>query len=148
MKSLMSALNEKIKRNPDLTHLIAFNGQTVTAFEHSDQTVIKLVKRYYEGHYGHVCKVLRRDGVMIHGLPVSFGPLASIGSPSVECKNTTGVYLDGHVVGAIYWIVTSTEQGYSLVMQSKDLGLFTSETDAKNAAIAYARLNFSSFEVE
>lgn len=67
MRSLSSLLNKKLKHRPDLTHLISFNGQTVTAFDHSDLSIVELTRRYYENDRGYVCTVMRRDGVIIYG---------------------------------------------------------------------------------
>lgn len=32
------------------SHIIRFNGQSVTCYDHSDKSVIALTKRYYEGN--------------------------------------------------------------------------------------------------
>lgn len=71
-----------------------------------------------------------------------FGSLACIGSPTLDCKNTTGVYIDGHVVGAIYWMVTSNEVGYNVIMQKNNLGFYATEQVAKQVCRDYVATHF------
>lgn len=71
-----------------------------------------------------------------------FGSLACIGSPTLDCKNTIGVYIDNHVVGAIYWIVTSKDLGYNVIMQKNNLGFYVTEQLAKQACRDYISTHF------
>lgn len=77
-----------------------------------------------------------------------FSSLATIGSPHITCKNTIGLYVDGYVVGAIYWIVTSNTQGYNVIMQKKDLGTFVTLEKAKKVATDFAKINFSNLQIK
>lgn len=47
-------------------HLIRFNGQSVTCYDHTDQSAIALVRRYYEGCYGLNCTVEDHTGKQIY----------------------------------------------------------------------------------
>lgn len=46
-----------LKKDPNRSHVIYFNDQSVTCYEHTNESVIELVKRYYEGKYNFSCSV-------------------------------------------------------------------------------------------
>lgn len=39
------------------SHVIYFNDESVTCYEHTNESVIELVKRYYEGKYNFSCRI-------------------------------------------------------------------------------------------
>lgn len=67
--------------------------------------------------------------------PVAFAPLSCVGSPHLTAKNTTGVFLDGVEVGAIYWMLNREPAAYSLVISKVDRGFYATEADARKAAV-------------
>ena len=48
------------------SHVIYLKNQTVTCYEHTDETIVELVKRYYEGKYGLHCKVVDASGRIVY----------------------------------------------------------------------------------
>lgn len=58
---------EKTARGlPELSHVIRFNGQSVTCHEHTNESVIELTRRYYEGQYNLNCVIEDRTGKQIY----------------------------------------------------------------------------------
>jgi hypothetical protein len=64
---------------------------------------------------------------------ITFGKHFSVGMPTTEVKNYTGIYEDGKEVGAIYFAPMSFNQGfeYGIVLKKKHLGFFQSLDTAK-----------------
>lgn len=55
-----------LKNDPNRSHVIRFNGQTVTCYDHSDESIIELTKRYYEGKYNFNCSIVNKTGEEIY----------------------------------------------------------------------------------
>lgn len=55
-----------LTKDRNRSYVISFNSQTVTCYEHSDESVIELVKRYYEGKYNLTCEVVNKVGKIIY----------------------------------------------------------------------------------
>lgn len=47
-------------------HVIRFNGQSVTCYDHTNESVIALVRRYYEDRYSLNCTVEDHTGKQIY----------------------------------------------------------------------------------
>lgn len=62
----MENINKKFLSDANVTHVICFDNETVTCYEHTDQSIIALVTRYYEGDLKKVCSVYARSGNVIH----------------------------------------------------------------------------------
>ena len=59
---------EQVEQKPlNHCHVIRSNGQSiVTCYDHTDQSVIALVRRYYEGRFGLNCTVEDHTGKQIY----------------------------------------------------------------------------------
>lgn len=52
--------------NTELSHFIYFNDQVIRCHGHSDKSIIKKVKSYYEGKYNFNCWVRNVQGDLIY----------------------------------------------------------------------------------
>ena len=56
-----------LTNDPNRSHVIIMsNGQTVTCYDHSDDSVIELTQRYYEGKYNFNCSIINKAGEEIY----------------------------------------------------------------------------------
>lgn len=62
----MENINKKFLSDPSVTHVISFDNETVSCYGHTDQSVVALVRRYYEGDFKKDCSVYVRSGNVIY----------------------------------------------------------------------------------
>lgn len=58
---------EQVEEKPSgHSHVIRFNDQSVTCHQHTNESIIELTRRYYEGQHNLNCVIVDRTGKQIY----------------------------------------------------------------------------------